>query len=204
MTFQKTAQFQNAMPLKHHSLRTVESRLNDGEASAEAIDMRASESITDDEFKTVMRQVVSSVAIVTARSGKTRNGLTATAVCSVSAEPPMMLVCVNRRATAENLIAESGAFAINVLTEDQHPIARLFSTSKLGADERFGEGNWVSLVTGAPVLDGAAAAFDCQVQERIVSGTHHVYIGRVVAAASLDQHALLYRDGLFRKLAAVS
>jgi hypothetical protein len=62
-----------------------------------------------------------------------------------------MLVCVNRRATAEALIVESGAFAINVLTEDQHQIARLFSTSKLGADERFADGKWVSMV-----LDGAA------------------------------------------------
>jgi len=196
--------FQRAMPPKHHQLQAVEALPSDGEASAEAIDMRVNESVTDDEFRTVMRQVVSSVAIVTARSGKVRNGLTATAVCSVSAEPPAMLICVNRRATAEGLIAESGAFAINVLTEDQHQIARLFSTSKLGADERFAEGKWMSMVTGAPVLDGAAAAFDCQVLERIVSGTHHIYIGRVVAAASLDQHALLYRDGLFRKLAAGS
>ena len=196
--------FQSAMPPKHHQLQTVEALLSDGEASAKAIDMRANESVTDDEFKTVMRQVVSSVAIVTARFGKIRNGLTATAVCSVSADPPAMLVCVNRRATAEGLIAESCAFAINILTEDQHQIARLFSTSKLGADERFAEGKWVSMVTGAPVLDGAAATFDCQVLERIVSRTHHIYIGRVVAAASLDQHALLYRDGLFRKLAAGS
>ena len=192
------------MPLKGPPLPAVEPMRNDGGASAGAIMMRTHESITDGEFKTVMRQVVSSVSIVTARCGRIRNGLTATAVCSVSAEPPMMLICVNRRATAEGLISESGAFAINVLTEDHHQIARLFSTSKLGADERFAEGKWVSLVTGAPVLDGAAAAFDCQVQERIVSGTHHIYIGRVVAAASLDQHALLYRDGLFRKLAAGS
>lgn len=174
----------------------------DGEAPVKAIDMRISESIDDAEFKTVMRQVVSSVAIITARSGRVRNGLTATAVCSVSVEPPTMLVCVNRRATAEGLIAESGAFAINVLTEEQHQIARLFSTSKLGADERFAEGKWVSLATGAPVLDGAVASFDCRVEERILSGTHHIYIGRVVAAASLDQHALLYRDGVFRRLAA--
>jgi len=124
--------FQRATPPKHHQLQAVEALPRDGEASAEAIDMRVNESVTDDEFRTVMRQVVSSVAIVTARSGKVRNGLTATAVCSVSAEPPAMLICVNRRATADGLIAESGAFAINVLTEDQHQIARLFSTSKLG------------------------------------------------------------------------
>ena len=193
----------NAVPPEHRQSRAAKPMLHASEGSAKAMNMRANGSVTDNEFRTVMRQVVSSVAIVTARAGKVRNGLTATAVCSVSAEPPTMLICVNRRATAEGLIAESGAFAINVLTEDQHQIARLFSTSKLGADERFAEGKWMSMVTGAPVLDGAVAAFDCRVEECHLSGTHHIYIGRVVAATSLDQHALLYRDGSFRRLAAI-
>jgi flavin reductase (DIM6/NTAB) family NADH-FMN oxidoreductase RutF len=193
----------NAAPPQHRHARAARPMLNAGERSAQAMNLRANGSVTDNEFKAVMRQVVSSVAIVTARAGKVRNGLTATAACSVSAEPPTMLICVNRRATAESIIAESGAFAINFLTQDQHQIARLFSTSKLGAEERFAEGQWESLVTGAPVLDGAVAAFDCQVEECHASGTHHIYIGRVVAAASLDQHALLYRDGSFRRLAAI-
>jgi len=193
----------NAAPPEHRHARAAGPMLNVGESSAQAMNMRADGSVTDAEFKTVMRQVVSSVAIVTSRAGKVRNGLTATAVCSVSAEPPTMLICVNRRASAESIIAESGAFAINFLTQDQHQIARLFSTSKLSADERFVEGKWESLVTGAPVLDGAVAAFDCRVEECHLSGTHHIYIGRVVAATSLDQHALLYRDGSFRRLAAI-
>src|SRR3954465_15006074 len=151
----------NAESPEPRRARAAKPMLHAGEMIKKAIDMRANGSVTDGEFKTVMRQVVSSVAIVTARAGKVRNGLTATAVCSVSAEPPTMLICVNRRATAESIIAESGAFAINFLTQDQHRIARLFSTSKLRAEERFAEGQWESLVTGAPVLDGAVAAFDC-------------------------------------------
>lgn len=156
------------------------------------------------DFKLVMRQVVSSVAVITARTRNVRNGLTATAVCSLSSDPPTMLACVNSAASAEKIIAESGAFAINFLTEEQHRIARLFSTPKLPADQRFAEGMWITRATGAPILEDAAAALDCQVEDRIVSGTHHIYIGRVVAVASLDQHALLYRDGLFRKLAPVT
>jgi flavin reductase (DIM6/NTAB) family NADH-FMN oxidoreductase RutF len=148
-----------------------------------------------------MRQVTSPVAIVTSRIGDIRNGLTATAVCSVSAEPPTMLACINRNTSAEAIIAESGKFAINFLAEDQHAIARLFSKSKLAADERFGEGRWLSMVTGSPILEGAVASFDCEVEERIPSASHHIYIGRVVAVASSGQNMLLYRDGLFRKLA---
>lgn len=158
--------------------------------------------VPDQEFKLGMRQVASSVAIVTSRVGGIRNGLTATAVCPVSAEPATMLACINRNASAEALIAGSGTFAINFLAEDQHNIARLFSKSKLDADERFGEGSWLSMVTGSPILDGAVASFDCEVEERILSGTHHIYVGRVVAVASTGKDALLYRDGLFRKLAS--
>jgi flavin reductase len=163
--------------------------------------MRMKTIVPDQEFKVGMRQVVSSVAIVTSRVGAIRNGLTATAVCSVSADPPTVLACVNRNASAEAIIAESGNFAINFLAEDQHNIARLFSKSKLDADQRFAEGSWLSMVTGAPILEGAVASFDCEVEERILSGSHHIYVGRVVAVTSTDQHVLLYRDGLFRKLA---
>jgi flavin reductase len=162
--------------------------------------MRTKAIVADHDFKIGMRQVASSVAIVTSRIGDIRNGLTATAVCSVSAEPPTMLACINRNASAEAIIAESGKFAINFLAEDQHEIARLFSKSKLAADQRFGEGHWLSMVTGAPILEGAVASFDCEVEERIPAASHHIYIGRVVAVASTCQSALLYRDGLFRKL----
>ena len=142
--------------------------------------MRAKAVVLDHEFKLGMRQVVSSVAVVTSRAGIVRNGLTATAVC----------------------IAESGHFAINFLTEAQHNIARLFSKSKLDPDARFGEGNWLSMVTGSPILDGAVASFDCEVEERIPAASHHIYIGRVVAVVSNSLDALLYRDGLFRRLTA--
>lgn len=155
------------------------------------------------DFRLAMRQVVSSVAIVTARAGGVRNGLTATAVCSVSAEPPTLLACVNRNASATALIAESGCFGVSFLATTQEGIARAFSTPKLSADERFGEGAWRDLVTGAPILDGAAASFDCRVEETIVSGTHHIYLGRVVAVVAVSRDALLYRDGVFRRLESV-
>jgi flavin reductase (DIM6/NTAB) family NADH-FMN oxidoreductase RutF len=159
-----------------------------------------SEAVDETEFKMAMRQVASSVAIVTARSNNLRNGLTATAVCSVAAMPPTMLVCVNGSASAEPLIRESGAFAINFLTDRQHGIARLFSTPKLSHEDRFAEGDWITLKTGAPILEGTVASFDCRVESRVASGTHYVYLGRVVGVASLDQNVLLYRDGSFRRL----
>lgn len=159
-----------------------------------------SDAVGEAEFKAAMRQVASSVAIVTACSGRLCNGLTATAVCSVAASPPTMLVCVNRTASADPLIDESGAFAINFLTDRQHAIARLFSTAKLTPKERFSEGRWTTLETGSPILADTVASFDCRVEGRVAAGTHHIYLGRVVGVTSLDQDVLLYRDGVFRRL----
>lgn len=153
------------------------------------------------DFRSAMRQVALPVAVVTARTGETRNGLTATAVCSVAADPPTMLVCVNRNAMADRVIAESGAFAVNFLTEAQHWIARLFSTPKLEPEDRFAETRWGVLETGAPVLDGALAVFDCRVQHCVSVSTHNIYVGSVAASSSLDEDGLIYRAGAFRRLA---
>ncbi len=186
-----------------HSPVQARSLAHGADPMPEIMEMPASDSVSEADFKTAMRQVTSSVAVITARSGRARNGLTATAVCSVSVDPPTMLVCINRSATADGLIDESGAFAINFLADEQHRIARLFSTAKLSSEERFAEGRWTALATGSPVLDGAVATFDCRVVETVPSGTHHIYFGRVVGVTSLDEEALLYRDGSFRRLAAI-
>ena len=158
------------------------------------------ESVENILFKQSMRNIASPVGIVTTRQGELRHGLTATAICSVSMDPPSMLVCVNRNASAERMIAESGVFAINMLTEQQHGIARLFSTPGLDPEGRFAEGEWHHRVTGSPILTGAVASFDCVIEQCIQWGTHNLYIGRVIATDNLDQDILLYKDGLFRQI----
>jgi flavin reductase len=165
--------------------------------------MRASAPVDADAFKQSLRSIASSVAVVTTRAGSLRAGLTATSVCCVSTEPPAMLACINREASAEAIVARSDRFAINFLTEAQHGIARLFSQAGLDADRRFAEGTWITRATGAPVLQGAAASFDCEVQQRLPAGTHILYIGRVVALDGAPADTLLYRNGLFRRLAQV-
>jgi flavin reductase len=158
--------------------------------------------VSSDLFKAVMRQVASPVAIVTAEHSGHRAGLTATAVCSVSADPPTVLICVNRHAKAEALITASGAFAINYLGADQAALARVFSTSGLTSGERFRSGEWSRGATGSPILGTAIGVLDCTVVKMLPSDTHHVFIGRVRAAEALDGPPLLYRDGYFRRLAS--
>jgi flavin reductase (DIM6/NTAB) family NADH-FMN oxidoreductase RutF len=157
--------------------------------------------VTSAEFRSAMRQVVSPVAVIAAQSKKTRGGLTATAVCSATADPPTILVCVNRNSSAEPIIANSRAFSVNFLDEDQSHIARLFSAPKLDSDKRFAEGVWRRGVTGSPVLEGAVGVFDCQVVEIVPCGTHSIFLGRVLAVGSSESNPLLYRDGFFRRMA---
>jgi flavin reductase len=157
--------------------------------------------ISPDLFRFVMRQVASPVSVIAAQVGECRAGLTATAVCSATAEPPTLLVCINRAASAGKLITEAGAFSVNFLTAEQTALARLFSTPGLGSDARFAGGTWTRAVTGAPMLRGAVGAFDCRVIEAMPCGTHQIFLGRVVAAEARDGDPLLYRDGFFRKIA---
>ena len=140
--------------------------------------------------------------VTTSREGQP-DGLASTNLCPISAEPPLVIFSVNRGTHAEQIIGDGDFFAVNYLTEDQHKVARLFANPDLSAAERFAAGRWRSLVTGSPVLDGAAVSLDCTVESRICHGTHIVIFGRVVAARTLDQECLLYRDGSFRRLAPV-
>lgn len=157
----------------------------------------------DFDFRSAMRKVTSPVFVITTRRGDQVTGLASTNLCPISTDPPLVVFSVNRGTLAERLIGDSDSFAISYLTEDQHRIARLFASPELPAEEQFSDGRWESLITGSPVLEGAAVALDCVVESRVCHGTHVVVFGRVVAARSLDQDCLLYRDGSFRRLAPV-
>jgi flavin reductase (DIM6/NTAB) family NADH-FMN oxidoreductase RutF len=151
------------------------------------------------DFRTAMRELAAGVTIITAGVQAGRRGLTATAVCSVSADPPTLLVCVNRSAEGHAAISESGAFCVNVVGAEHRWLAERFAgrDGTRGA-ERFEHGDWCALATGAPVLADAIAAFDCRVTQAIDGGTHTVFLGAVVATtASPERAALLYRAGAF-------
>lgn len=155
--------------------------------------------VASERFLEAMRQLAAGVTLVTTRLHDRRAGLTATAVCSVSAEPPQLLVCVNRLADAHDLIAKSGVLAVNVLAKEQHRLAERFSGA-LGArgEARFDDGAWTSLVTGAPVLEGSLASFDCRVAQAIPAATHTIFVGRIEAVAvRAHLEPLIYVEGTY-------
>lgn len=152
------------------------------------------------DFKRALRQIASPVAIVTAADAGNISGLTATTFCSVSSDPPTFLVCLNKGSSVAGLIDGSGRFAVNLLAEEQHTIARSFSGPESGSAALFARGGWSSLISGAPVLDDAVASLDCEVESRVEAGSHNLYLGRVRAISTAERDVLLYRDGLFRRL----
>lgn len=155
------------------------------------------DSCTADAFKAGMRRLAAGVTIVTTIHDGERSGLTATAVTSLSADPPQLLVCVSRSASAHDLIHRGARLCVNVLARRHQRLAARFAGIVQGA-ARFSAGRWMTLKTGAPVLADAIAAFDCVVSEAVDSATHTIFIGRVVdVRARRDGRPLLYEAGSY-------
>jgi flavin reductase (DIM6/NTAB) family NADH-FMN oxidoreductase RutF len=153
------------------------------------------------DFVAAMGQHVSSVCVITSAQNGRRNGLTATAMSSVCADPPRLLVCVNRSGTSHELIGAAGVFCVNVLAEAQDNVAKAFA-GMMGRDfDRFSIGEWDQMVTGAPALKHATAVFDCEVNQIIDQFSHSIIIGEVLAARHIKgQDTLLYGARRFRSL----
>jgi flavin reductase (DIM6/NTAB) family NADH-FMN oxidoreductase RutF len=153
--------------------------------------------VTSEAFRAAMRRLAAGVTVITTRHNGVQGGLTATAVCSLTADPPQILVCVNRSASAHSLIAEGGNLCVNLLARRHQGIANRFAGAARNED-RFADGKWTTLVTGAPALADALANFDCVVREKVETSTHTIYIGRVVdVQANGDGEPLLYASGSY-------
>ena len=154
-----------------------------------------------DSFKSGMRKFASGVALITSAANGQRAGLIATAISSVSTSPPTLLVCVNRNASAHDVIEHSGALGVNLLSAGDLALVDVFSKPARRA-ERFASGDWRTLITGAPMLASALASFDCQVAQRLTYETHTIFLGEVmqVRIAERDIDPLLYMDNAFRRL----
>jgi flavin reductase (DIM6/NTAB) family NADH-FMN oxidoreductase RutF len=144
------------------------------------------------EFRAAMRHLAAGVSVITAGSGSERNGLTATSVSSLSLKPPTLIVCINQQASAWPLIARHRAFGVNVLTSDQIEIGERFSGKDgLKGEARFSGAAWETRVTGVPLLTGALAAIECELEEAIERHTHLILIGRVLNVVSSQRGAAL-------------
>jgi flavin reductase (DIM6/NTAB) family NADH-FMN oxidoreductase RutF len=156
------------------------------------------------QFKAGMRSLAGAVNIITSAHAGHRYGMTATAVCSATAEPPTVLACINKLATTHGAVVKARAFCVNVLRAEDWQLSTTFSGAQSG-EARFKAGNWTKLATGSPVLVDALVSFDCRVVKKMVHGSHTVFLGQVEQIL-LGQKGkpLLYSEGQYAKLASLT
>lgn len=153
-------------------------------------------------YREAMSRFAGAVHVVTTDGPHGRRGVTVIAACSVSDDPPTILVCLNRVKPDNDCFARNGVFALNTLAAGQQPVADAFSgLTGLTQDERFALGRWETEASGAPVLVGAEAAFDCHLVEARDFATHRVLFGKVTGIRIGDSlKPLIYHHRAYRVL----
>ena len=152
-----------------------------------------------EQFRKTLGQWASGVTIVTARQGERVHGMTVSAFCSVSLDPPLVLVCADKTSDTHGVIREVGVFAVSLLAQGQEELSNRFARE--GDEDRRFEGlECRAGATGCPHIPGAAAALDCRVVQAVDAGDHVVYIGEVMEASAFDRPPLLYFGGAYRRI----
>ena len=155
--------------------------------------------ISSEEFKVGMSRWASGVTVVTACDGDRIHGMTVSDFSGVSLSPPMVLVCAAQESVTHEVIAAGNCFAVNILSQEQEELSNRFA-SKKHEYERF-EGVETSRgSTGAPLLSGAVAVFDCRLTATFAAGDHDIYVGRVEELVVSDRAPLLHYLGRYDRL----
>ena len=149
-----------------------------------------------------MRHVAAGVCIITAGQGEDRRGLTATAMCSVSADPPTLLVCVNRTAEAHPVIGRERRFCVNILSSGEEELANRFAALDGSKGVvRFADRDWTTLGERTPALADALVAIECVLTEALDVATHGIFIGKVaMVRTDPSKSPLIYYDREYRTL----
>lgn len=153
-----------------------------------------------DAFRSVMRHLAGSVTVITTEDEGTLYGFTATAVCSVCASPPTILIVVNQSTRTHPHIDRKGCFAVNVLANVQKDIAEHFAGK---SENQFASVNHVVTKNGVPLISGAAAHLECKIVEKISVGTHTIFVGRVIGTGTESSSPLVYHDARYGQVAHI-
>jgi len=155
--------------------------------------------VSSGDFRGAMRRLAGGVSVITAGRGKDISGMTVTSVSSLSVDPPALIVSINREASSWPLVKRYGFFGVNILTSDQLDVAERFTgKGGLKGAARFAGADWTTRASGVPLLVGALAAIDCEVEDVVERHSHAIVIGRVLdVAVSARTAALAYWQGRY-------
>ena len=149
------------------------------------------------EFKKAMGRFASGVTVVTVEDEGIRSGLTVSAFCSLSLEPPLVLICIDRKVKSHDAIAAAGHFAVNVLAEDQQEVSTRFASR---VENKFESVATCPGILGDPIIEGTLATVECRIVDRLPGGDHTIFVGEVERARVGDAGPLLYFTGAYRRV----
>jgi flavin reductase (DIM6/NTAB) family NADH-FMN oxidoreductase RutF len=145
-----------------------------------------------------MSRFASGVTVVTCHvPGGEMRGITVSAFSSLSLDPPLVLVCIDKRASLHDDLKEGGFFAVNFLAEDQEPVSRRFASKD---NDRFNGINCSKGQTQTPLIEGALGFVECRVVNVYAGGDHTIFVGEVEATCVRDGRPLLYFRGDYSNL----
>jgi len=157
-------------------------------------------------FRSAMSRLSAAVSIIATDGPAGRYGMTASSVCSVSDDPPTVLVCVNRNARSNIIFRANGNLSISILAIGQDAVSSRFASGKLTVDERFGsDSDWATRSTGAPLLVDALASLDCTVSHIQEVATHSVFFCHVESIVlGESRKGLVYFDRGYHETLALT
>lgn len=150
-------------------------------------------------FRDVIGHFTTGVTVVTSLRADGRPcGLTANSVASVSLDPLLMLVCLDREAASHGCVIDGGAFAVSILSHEDEALARRFAEGE--REDRFVALEWRAEVTGSPVLARSLAWVDCRVRDVHEGGDHSIVVGEVVACGARSGEPLVFYRGEYKRI----
>jgi flavin reductase (DIM6/NTAB) family NADH-FMN oxidoreductase RutF len=155
-------------------------------------------SITNDEFKKALGRFASGVTVVTTQDSKGHlHGLTVSAFCSVSLNPPLILVCILKTTGSHHAFIDAKSFVVNILNESQTQISNHFASH---LDDKFTGQNYRFSEKGLPVLEDCLANLECILKDSYDGGDHTIFVGEVEKVSVTNDKPLLYWHGNYQKI----
>jgi flavin reductase ActVB len=154
--------------------------------------------VSPDDFRCACGRFASGVCVATVLDTQgAPHGLTVSSFTSVSLEPPLVLICLGQAVTVIDYFRAAKYFGINVLREEQREVSERFARKGM---DRFDGLSWDRGTSGVPLLPGALAAMECEVVQRVTSGDHDIFIGRMVRMQAGEGNPLIHFCGCYRGL----
>lgn len=154
--------------------------------------------ISKEEFRAALGRFASGVTVVTTKDADgTLHGLTVSAFCSVSLEPPLILVCIEKATGSHHAFQQSGVFVVNILRQNQQNLSDHFASH---LDDKFTKIPYRLGIENVPVLEDVLVNLECRLRHSYDGGDHTIFVGEVERATVNDGHPLLYWHGNYREL----